>query len=250
MRQEMALACLLLIGCASRVPLAPPNQTAWSSPTETRQVSDRNYTTGLETSAWVGQPVVRVREYIVESTASSAFILPEPLTARARPFGPTRTFPAGTELRVVGSRTHDGAEYLALALPDRDFGIYPLLVSRDGVFSQLIHSVQQGYVFESSPKNIVEYTPLDLTLRRETKDHVKEGGAYTNFEIIYSGVGKDDLTLLYREYTPQDMARPAFTQNLLYDRTAEYVRFRDFRIRIVSADSEKLVYVVESDGTE
>lgn len=248
MRYIIILIMLLLIGCAGRMPLTPPMPSDSSISSEVRTVKERNYVVGEPGSASVGQPIVRVKDYDVVATSSNVFKLPVELTARMRPFGPTRTFPVGTELKLVGSRTHEGAHLRAVVLPDRSFSLFPLLIEPSGRFSNLIHSVQHGYVFESSSKNIVEYLPLGFTLSQDVQEQVQRSGAFSNFELLYSGAGRDDFTLLYREYTADDLVRPAFSQNLVYDNGSEYVRFRDFRIRVISVDSERIVYVIEEDG--
>ena len=54
--------------------------------------------------------------------------------------------------------------------------------------------------------------------------------------------------MLYREYTPDDLARPAFTQTLSYAAGSNIIRFRNVRIEVATADNEKIEYTVVADG--
>lgn len=63
-------------------------------------------------------------------------------------------------------------------------------------------------------------------------------------EIIYLGVSGDDMKGSYREYK-DDIARPAFYQDLTYDlRTSPVIRYKNFRIEVISASNEELEYRV------
>jgi len=61
---------------------------------------------------------------------------------------------------------------------------------------------------------------------------------------VYTGKGEDGLKLLYREFTPDDLARPAFYQELTYGSDAKVIRFRKLRIAVELADYEMIVYTV------
>ncbi len=72
--------------------------------------------------------------------------------------------------------------------------------------------------------------------------------SYTPFELIYSGRNNVSLNVIYREYTPTDMARSAFFQNLTYQADAKIIRYKDFVIKVHSASNEKITYTVVEDG--
>lgn len=76
------------------------------------------------------------------------------------------------------------------------------------------------------------------------------GGALTSamggfrYELLYQGISGNVVSLLYREYI-DDLARPAFQQDLSYTLATEgatEVSFRSTRIRILSADNNKIRY--------
>ena len=71
---------------------------------------------------------------------------------------------------------------------------------------------------------------------------------YVNFELVYSGVTKDGLKVLYREHSPQDFIRAAFTQELAYERDASTIRYKAMLIRVLEATSQQVRFVVLEDG--
>lgn len=61
-------------------------------------------------------------------------------------------------------------------------------------------------------------------------------------ELIYTGRSGPTLTLLYREFV-NDMARPAFSQQLQYDISADpVIGYQGARFHVLSADNTNIVY--------
>jgi len=62
-------------------------------------------------------------------------------------------------------------------------------------------------------------------------------------ELIYQGISKDVLRLTYREYF-NDMARPAFFQDVTYDVSSfpAEITFKSVRLRILSAGNKGIEY--------
>lgn len=61
-------------------------------------------------------------------------------------------------------------------------------------------------------------------------------------ELLYTGRSGSTLTLLYREFA-NDMARPAFSQQLQYDINGDStIGYEGARLRVLSADNTKIVY--------
>lgn len=64
------------------------------------------------------------------------------------------------------------------------------------------------------------------------------------YELLYQGISGNVVSLLYREYI-NDLARPAFQQDLSYTLAAEgatNVSFRSTKLRILSADNNTIRY--------
>jgi hypothetical protein len=63
-------------------------------------------------------------------------------------------------------------------------------------------------------------------------------------ELVYSGLSKGSINLLYREYSA-GMVRPAFTQDLQYDLSAgDEIGFKGARFKILKATNVDVRYVV------
>jgi len=67
-------------------------------------------------------------------------------------------------------------------------------------------------------------------------------GSYKH-ELIYNGKSKDTIRLSYREYA-NDMARPAFYQDLTYDLSeSREIAFRDLRIEVLEATNLAIKFI-------
>lgn len=246
----VALSCFTLGGCLAYTPAfvqVRPYQHVSDVVGSTEHVVDRNYVLGQEQSVFVGEPMVRAKDYYTETRPGDArFISPVSIEARWM-LGPDALFPPGTELSIVGAVTYEGREYLALSLPHATYATIPLLVTRDGRFENFAVA-RNGLVFQTGGAGGVAYTPQQIDFQSSDKKKTVRSSGFVNFEIVYSGTTKDSINLMYREYTPDDMAKPAFTQNLTYERGAPTIRFRAVSIKLLDASSERIRYVVESDG--
>lgn len=245
-----AVAMLSVAGCATPAPrpvFLPPTATQ-SEPVHT---IDKNYRLGERLSAFVGDPMVKVKDYYVIHRDTGTYLLPKAVTFHQL-FSRPKTFAAGTPVTFLGYYMLDGQRLKMLALPDRDAMNFPLLVDEKGRFTNKLFSRAAGGWFEQTGGKIASIEDFDppLDFDTHTVDDVSTEGGYTNFELVYSGASAGQLNLIYREYTPTDLARAAFTQNLTYDRNSSTVRFRNIRITVLGADNESIRYVVDDDGLE
>ena len=69
-----------------------------------------------------------------------------------------------------------------------------------------------------------------------------------NYELIYSGNDGESIHVSYREFTPDDLARTAFYQDLIYKASENVMQFRKHVIRIHSVNNQSITYSVEEDG--
>lgn len=68
-----------------------------------------------------------------------------------------------------------------------------------------------------------------------------------NYQIIFTGITGDSIRLSYREYSPEDLARPAYQQDLTYPLTSKQIRFRSLAIGVNAVDAEKINFTVLKD---
>lgn len=89
-------------------------------------------------------------------------------------------------------------------------------------------------------------TEDDLPEGFEHKIHTVEKWtpSYFRQELVYSGVAQNVLSIIYREYK-DNIARPAFQQDLKYDLTVgDVIGFKGARFRIIGYDNTSIKYVV------
>lgn len=236
----LLLYCLvaLVAGCSTTV---APMQTTFSAP---QQVIDKNYTIGEAKTAYVGDPVVKVKDYYVKKgtqnrlRASNGFTITgiqENILAQK-----------DQEFNVVGTTRRDGVLCYVTAFPSS--GVLWPIKSTGEFCGRALNPGPQGYV-----EMIYTYKidPPETRFELVTAETVDSTAGFTNFELIYTGKNAQSLNFQYREYTPNDMARPAYSQALTYSADSKTVRFKKIRIGIDEATDEKLVYkVLEDDGSQ
>ena len=233
------VALYLLAGCSTVSPATSPRTPPMVS---TEQVVERNYTVGREQVAFVGGTMARVKDFRVEKTtrqgsmhASSDFSLFYPL------FGPTVQVKSTDVIPIVGITERDGVTYRLIALPRMP--LVKLLIASDGRFEGGglgLGDARMGYNYTTNPPGVI--------FQSDTSTSTVSAAGYLNFELVYSGVTKDSIRLLYREYTQQDLVRPAFSQDVVYERDASTIRFRNVLIRVQQATGEQIRFVILEDG--
>jgi hypothetical protein len=216
--------------------------------TSARRVFDRNYVLGQEAAVYVGQPIVKVKDYhVIETVSGTVFKADVAFRYKMRMFGPDLSVPEGSSLRYVRTQQHDGREYTVVAIPGQELGVTLLLDGAD-TFTGLVSNVLQKVYSVSGNRPLVMIEPRPIHFTRGHDERIDTQGGYVNFELVYSGRTKDAINLLYREFTPDDMARPAFSQVLTYDPGSTTLRFRDVVVRVIDASNEGIRYVVDADG--
>jgi len=92
----------------------------------------------------------------------------------------------------------------------------------------------------------VEAEPSDFRASKVAKTSIDSSQGYTNFELVYTGLSSGVIRITYREYSPDDLARTAFFQDLTYNAGERSVRFRDLAIEILKATNEQIEYRVKA----
>ena len=232
----IALALCGLTSCASVQPIASAVVTA------PEHKVDRNYELGKSQQVYVGQPLVRVKDYyeqqaqlqVVRADRAFRMLLPPFIHADVT---------QGAAARVVGTTQRNGKSYRLVVLPDPVAAALRLLINDDGSFEgSAINNFGSEMGFSYKPD------PPDAKLKGDTATLVDKTKGYINFELVYGGTTGDSIQVLYREYTPDDMARPAFSQQLVYSLASKHIRFRDIQIDVMVADNERIAYTVVADG--
>ena len=247
----LTLTLIALTGCAAapqRATLLPLPQGDSIGDVTARHVVEKNYALGKEAIAYVGQPVVRAKDYQIETVSSNgAFVSTEAVTGGWMLSGSV-TAPPGAEFKILGQVSNQGQLMYAVAFPSPSFSKSALLLDQNGVYNGFCFNFPMSAVYEATDPTGINFSPRATKFNRPTSERVSKKAGYVNFEIVYSGASRESINLLYREYTPDDLAKPAYTQNLTYDRNSTSIRFRDLLIRVHQANNEQIRYVVDQDG--
>lgn len=229
-----------------RVESQPPASPVVSE----REEVSRSYVVGREQVTPVGDPLVKVVSFrVTETRQFDIAVADRAFEGACEVRGPAVRFraEAGGEMRIRGSTVIEGVRYHIIEVGSMSGA--PIGLAVDAA-SGHVHSSciwdnrRRGWIlvgraaFYSNPKPI--FSISKPVVRREPGD--------VNFELIYSGISKQTVHLLYREYTRGALARPAFFQNLSYDLgESDVIAFRSFRIKVARATNQDIRYTVISD---
>lgn len=204
-------------------------------------VFKKNYELRRKQVVHVGQPIIAVKEYMVtrirapRMRATTDFVIDQLGIVVVRGV-------ANTDYPVQGELTVGETVYTVVTLPPGFWGQFGVLIAPDGrILNRLLNPngvlSLGGYAVK----------PADVLFIPSFDEKIDTQAGYTNFELLYGGTDGKSLFITYREYTSEDIIRPAFTQNLVYEARSPSIRFRNARIEIHEATGERLVYTVVAD---
>jgi hypothetical protein len=236
----IGITCMAIIsGCA-------PQRALLSAKTElkTERIFHKNYEIGKPLSVFVGQPIIKVKDYTANRLhakhmrASGDFEISGGIV---KIHGQKNV-----DYVVAGDATVNGTRYTHVLLPDSNLGPgfrAGALIMPDG----RIHSQVLNY----DSVMVYDFTaiPESLTFSPSTKEEIQIdiNAGFVNYELIYGGTDGRTITITYREYTSNDLARPAFFQNLVYEAGAKQIRFRNTTIQVHDVTNEKIVLTILAD---
>jgi hypothetical protein len=231
----VVLGVLLLAGCTAQV-ISPKLQR---SPSEL--VTEANYAIGAVREAYVGETIVKIRNYRVERVGTG-YMIPNQSFDVAVPAHADLHVEKGERYPWRGSVTEEGALYDIVDVPAGGGKMGILLTKDTGeVTGRLIQSPVPMFLYG---KHLPAPAGARFTHEVESR---KVGVDQVHYELIYSGMSGRTINLSYREFTTDGMARPAFTQELHYNADEPTLRFRNLQVGIRGATNEKLTYVVLAD---
>ena len=209
----------------------------------------RNYQGGVPMTVNVGEPMVKVRDYWMESTESSVAVAERDVNLKGGPVNVDLL--GGKKYQVKGRANIDGKDLTAVAFDEEPAGFRAVLINADGTLhNRIAASIRIGNRADELVAVIYALTISDPSVRliREKVETIKIAKGYENYELLYTGVSATGLNLTYREFSPDGLARVAFFQNLTYEAGAKSITFKKFRISVEKATSESITFTVISDG--
>ena len=220
------LFCMVAVisGCAS----VQPYQSTESASTE--HVVEQTPQIGEVETSTVGSTMVRVKDYYVSTTEMNT------LKIVSLPVGDKfwQGVSVGQEYPITGIMKRNGIEYLLA-------GCSALQGALTCVHVNPVTLVSEGWgnsLFFGGKGAGAKY-------KREVIEEVSSSSGFTNFELVYSGVSNNVLRLKYREFSPDDLAKPAFFQDLSYSMDDSSVFFKNIEIDVLEANNRLIKYVVK-----
>jgi len=222
-----------LASCAAKVtPVRPTTEGPL-------HIIDKNYEINKPQSAYVGEEIIHVKDHWVESTTQKKMKSLNDFKIELH-----ATMYSGSEdnTYVITSKgMHEDTKIYFIEIPGlmNTYGINEY-GKWHGFFAG------KNRLFETAA--VIKPQDTKFELVKETIYDLLEGRGFMNYEILFTGTTADSMNFLYREYTAEDLARPAFHQNLTYPIDTEIIRFRQTRIKIHEVSSESIKYTVLEDG--
>tara|TARA_B100001093_G_scaffold516226_1_gene594523 strand:- start:557 stop:1258 length:702 start_codon:yes stop_codon:yes gene_type:complete len=220
----LTITILLLSGCASNIrPFLPeiPDIT---------HVVDKTPTLNEVSEATVGSSLIRVKDY---------FLARQQVPALKLVSSNDPNLAVGSNFNIEGTIQLGEKEYLlgaCIGLNDAMTADGCLAIDEDNLIS--VGRWVQGL-------GIVQKSFAGLRFEWNNTETVSTERGYTNFEILYSGVSGDVLRLRYREYSPDDLAREAYFQDLTYSMSDRIIQFRTIEVEVLEANNRKIRYIVK-----
>jgi hypothetical protein len=202
-------------------------------------------------AAFVGQQMLMVNVYnVVAENRINKMATPQKdavITGRDKFRIYTIHIKAGTVYPIEHTLTSGTEIYYLAQVIDANQYRWGVLINADGSMNnQALYSYDFQLLFYPYQ---MQATPCVFRLTQGRSTLIKENtSAKNSYEIIYSGKNDVSLNLLYREYTKDDLARPAFSQHLTYQANAKQIRFQGFVIQVHNATNEQITYTILEDG--
>ncbi len=238
------LLVLLLSGCgsvASRSAAAPMVLTPLDSiRIEEKTQMEKNYEVGRIRTSYVGDPVIRRKTYQAK-VRSDLLAVPAMQIAIDSPSLHITLF-KGNEYPVKYQAHSEGQLWNVMEVeqPGNSTRLGVLFDDNGALYNRVLNGdAELPDPFESKPIN------AQIDLKRV--ERVLERRMTENFEIIFGGISRNQINLAYREFTPNDVARTAFFQELTYPVDAETLRYRSIKIKLHGVNAESITYEVTEE---
>jgi len=235
----IALLMAISMGAASCASVDYQDTTT----SEVKPVQSKNYTLGKVQTAVVGDPIIRVKGYTETKVTGGAYT-------------PDHAFSVGSAFIRIdgftdqkyparGVRDVRGGTYRVVEMPGPNNTSYGLQIDADGHIS--------SKVLNFGPAGPVEMiysfsvTPPDVRLLPTTSTSQSMAATDENFEIVFNGIDGQAMHMQYREYTSDNLARPAFSQELSYPLSTKTIRFRKLLLNVERISPNEITYIVVSD---
>jgi hypothetical protein len=211
-----------------------------------KHVVQKNFTVGELKTVPVGETMLSLKDYY-QKDQQDTWSIGQPVSLRVG-LGSMVVIPG--DYPVVVRVKVDGADYDVV-----DVKVHPYELTTFGPSSAVVPMTflidQSGRIAKSGAglgitTDVSGLEPADFRATRAEKTAIDSSRGYTNFELLYSGVAAGALRLTFREYSPNDLSRPATFQDLTYNAAEKSIRFKNVQLDIESADNQAIRFRVKS----
>lgn len=199
---------------------------------------EANYSFNKLLTAYVGEPVIKRRK--LQQTVQSELTAVPVMDALIAGGGFQVGIREGQMLPIEYETLINGVRYTAAEIQQGQNAI-TLLFDETGLILDRI------LVNGITAREAVRVSPINARVSFARPERVINQQVVENYEIVFSGVNSDQLQFVYREYSPDNVARTAFFQELTYPRDTEFIRYKSLKIRVQQITSEGLIYEVLTD---
>lgn len=195
-------------------------------------MTEANFTIGEARTAVVGEQLVRVKDFRRVDIVTP---MVRPTEAATLSFQAAR-MAIPTTIPVPVLKGVDGSRYALV-------GSNALKIDPDGVFEgQVLQRNGPGTYADTG--TIATLEPVEVRFAPHDQVRSSTVAEGENYEIVFTGRDASSIRFQYREYTDEDMARTAFSQDLTYPVDAKTIRFRNLTIAIDQVGSDSVTYRV------
>jgi hypothetical protein len=224
---------LLLVGACQHIDEAGPQLSV------STLVREKNYQLNEPQYAYVGAPMVRVKEYYTIRNMQNAAVASNDFTVSPT-VGFSKTGRKGSSYKIIGTTDYNGRTYRVLQMER-----YGLMLDEDGTPINSVIDLSSGLRNVFIPSFSI--SPPDMTFNVLSDMMVDKGKPFTYYELLYSGIDGSSLRIAYHEYSPDNLVRPAFVQELTYPVFQSELTFRNLKLEILSSDSQQVWFMVVDD---
>lgn len=221
-----------LVGCAATtypggIGLVPAEGTAQSE-----RITEANFTIGEVRTAVVGEPLVRVKDFRQVNTTRPRLKASEVAVVTIGPAQVT------VDPRQIYEKRRDVDRNLFAIV-----GPYALGLDAEGTLNGTALQMNGIDVYAPTAGPVMS-APASLRFVSTDEKGSTVAAEGENYEIIFTGRDAGSIRFQYREYTSDDMARAAFSQDLTYPASASTIRYRNLTIAVDAVGSDSITYRV------
>lgn len=222
--------------------------------TATQHQYIKSYDIGKQQTAYIGEPIIKWQHiYLTKNVIGEKYTTSSDFTLKGK-YLKRDTFSYNIDIKStirdeyvrLGTTNYNNTEYIVLGktINGKDEHFY-LLTDKNGVLDKNI-LIDENQDRKLLPVDVPSLSPEKVVFSKADieKDKTSDG---TTHEIIFGGVNNVTLNATYREYSPDNLARQAFFQSLVYQTSADTIRFRGFKIKVHEVTNEKITFTVLED---